>query len=63
MKPTKKTLMQSDDDNETCNLHNKKTKKVDRNMQEKTKTLNMQKNKKKEGYFDNKLTCKNLKNV
>jgi len=47
MKPTKKTLMQSDDDNETCNLHNKKTKKVDRNMQEKTKTLNMQKNKKK----------------
>jgi len=55
--------MQSNDDNETCNLHNKKTKKVDRNMQEKAKTLDMQKNKKKKKFFNNNLNCKNLKKV
>jgi hypothetical protein len=55
--------MQSDDDNETCNLHNKKTKKVDKNMQKKTpKTLNM-KTKKEEEFFNNNLNCKNLKKV
>jgi hypothetical protein len=54
MKPTNIFLMQNHDDNETCNLHNKKTKKVNRNMQEKTKTLNMaieQKKKKKKKSF------------